>query len=169
MRVGLLSDTHIPQAEKNLPDKLFEAFQGVDLILHAGDIYIHSVLDELESIAPVLAAMGDDDPEFADTVADKRVKEKHILELQGQILWLAHTLPYDLNSKGNHSGASPGQNSNPDIVVFGHAHYPMAKRVDNVLYINPGSPTFLHYTRGLGTIGMLEINSKGADARIVQL
>ena len=166
MRVGLLSDTHIPNVEKKLPDALTEAFQGVDLILHAGDIYTPSVLDDLERIAPVFAAMGDDDYDLEDTVADKRVKEMHILKLEGQTLWLVHVQPYDLKTQ---NGLRSGQDGLPNIIVFGHAHYPMAKRVDNVLYINPGSPTFLHYRRGLGTVGILDINSGEANARIVQL
>ena len=58
MRIGLLSDTHIPETEKKLPPELIEAFQGVDLILHAGDIYVPSVLDDLQRIAPVLDARG---------------------------------------------------------------------------------------------------------------
>ena len=169
MRVGLLSDTHIPEAEKNLPAKVMQAFQGVDLILHAGDIYIPSVLDILERIAPVLAALGDDDYDFADTFKDKRVKEKHILKLEGQTLWLVHVQPYHLKPRGGESSPSSGQDNYPDIVVFGHAHYPLAKRVDNVLYVNPGSPTFLHYKRGLGTVGILDIDSNKAEARILQL
>ncbi len=56
MLIGLISDTHIPWAVKELPPEVGEAFRGVDLILHAGDIYSHAVLDELERIAPVLAA-----------------------------------------------------------------------------------------------------------------
>jgi hypothetical protein len=169
MRVGLLSDTHIPQVEKKLPAALTEAFQGVDLILHAGDIYTPSVLDDLERIAPVFAAMGDDDYDLEDTVADKRVKEMHILKLEGQTLWLVHVQPYYLGTRGGQSGLHSGQDGAPNIIVFGHAHYPMAKRVDDILYINPGSPTFLHYRRGLGTVGILDINSDGANAHILQL
>ena len=61
MRIGLISDTHIPHDAKAIPPQVKEVFRGVDLILHAGDIYLSSVLDELEEIAPVLAARGDDD------------------------------------------------------------------------------------------------------------
>jgi len=170
VRIGLLSDTHIPQVEKKLPAVLAEVFQGVDLILHAGDIYTPSVLDDLERIAPVFAAMGDDDYDIKETVADKRVKEMHILQLEGQTLWLVHVQPYYLtaNNKGQ-SGSSSGRDDAPNIIVFGHEHYPMAKRVDDILYINPGSPTFLHYRRGLGTVGILDIDSNKADARILQL
>ena len=169
MRVGLLSDTHIPEVAKRLPAELLDAFQGVDLILHAGDIYTPSVLDDLERIAPVLAAMGDDDHEFGDTLTDKRVKEKHILKLEGQTLWLVHVPPYYLTSQGGQNGLSSGQDNIPNIIVFGHEHYPLAKRVDHILYVNPGSPTFLHYSRGLGTCGILDIDSNEVDARILQL
>jgi putative phosphoesterase len=169
MRVGLLSDTHIPDVAKKLPAELIEAFQGVDLILHAGDLYTPSVLDDLERIAPVLAAMGDDDHEYGDNLTDKRMKEMHILKLEGQTLWLVHIQPYHLTSKRGQRSLPSGQESGPDIVVFGHEHYPLAKRVDDILYVCPGSPTFLHYKRGLGTVGILDIDSNEADARILQL
>ena len=61
MLIGLLSDTHIAFADQPLPTQVKEAFQGVDLILHLGDVWIPAILDELEEVAPVLAARGDDD------------------------------------------------------------------------------------------------------------
>ena len=174
MRVGLLSDTHIPQAAEALPTELMEAFRGVDLILHAGDIYITSVLDDLEHIAPVLAARGDDD--WGATLTDNRVQEKHALELEGQILWLIHKRPESLRfpwwvTSLRQSRTSQEQNKYaiPDIVVFGHEHRTVIERLEGILLINPGSPTFLGYRRGLGTVGILEIDSGEADAHIIQL
>ncbi|MBM2824796.1 MAG: YfcE family phosphodiesterase [Dehalococcoidales bacterium] len=167
MRIGLLSDTHIPEVERELPLELVEAFRGVDLILHAGDIYLPSVLDELERIAPVLAASGDDD-DFTGILADERVKEKHILKFQGQTLWLVHQRPDYLTSQWWQDKHSSGQDC-PGIVVFGHEHRTSVQQVDGTLFINPGSPTFLSYLRGLGTIGILDINSGEADIHIVRL
>jgi len=169
MRVGLVSDTHIPDHAKELPEQLKEAFHGVDLILHAGDIYIPSVLDDLERIAPVLAARGDDD--YGGILTDERVKEKHILELEGQTLWLVHTRPYYLMSPEQQSRLSSGQdkNSSPDIIVFGHEHRTDVQRVGNILFVNSGSPTFLNYLRGPGTVGILDIDSGEADVRILRL
>ena len=92
MRIGLITDTHIPDAASELPPQLTDVFQGVELILHAGDIYIPSVLDELERIAPVVAAQGDD--EYMVTRADRRVEEKHVLKLEGKTVWLVHISPY---------------------------------------------------------------------------
>ncbi len=56
MKIGLISDTHIPEVTKSLPQEVKETFKDVDLILHAGDIYLPRVLDGLARFAPVLAA-----------------------------------------------------------------------------------------------------------------
>ena len=159
MRIGLLSDTHIPEAAEVLPPELMEAFRGVDLILHAGDIYTLSVLDDLERIAPVLAASGDDDYEGA--LMDERVKGRHILELEGLTLFLIHERVYSPWVPWWPSSMSSGQDKrdSPDIVVFGHEHRTVVQRLNNILFVNPGSPTFLHYRRGLGTVAILDIDS----------
>jgi len=155
MRIGLIADTHIPDVAKALPPEVFQAFGGVDLILHAGDIYIASVLDELERIAPVLAAKGDDD--CGNIEEDGRVEDKHILELEGQTLWLVHERPW---ISGRYA---------PEVIVFGHEHRVTVQRHGGVLFVNPGSPTFQNYRRGLGTVGILSINSGDAEVQIVQL
>lgn len=48
MLIGLIADTHIRGVP--LPPQVLRAFQGVDLILHAGDIYSLDVLDQLEAL-----------------------------------------------------------------------------------------------------------------------
>ena len=174
MRIGLLSDTHIPDAEKGLPPEVAEAFRGVDLILHAGDTFVSSVLDDLERIAPVLAALGDDD--YPSLFYDKRVQEKHVLKLGGQTLWLTHYIPdsppagWWLSSQGQRwLSLEQIKDGVPDIVVFGHQHRPIMERIGGILFVNPGSPTFLNYNRGLGTVAILDIDSTEAEAHILQL
>src|SRR5437867_6238640 len=56
-KVGVISDTHIPYFKK-LPEAIWEHFAGVELVIHAGDLSILSVLSELETIAPVVAVQG---------------------------------------------------------------------------------------------------------------
>jgi putative phosphoesterase len=172
MRIGLLSDTHIAWEQDKLPPQVMETFQGVDLILHAGDIYAHHVLDELEHIAPILAALGDDDY----PTPDPRVQKEHILKLEGLTLWLIHEGPHNPISPSwlslrwqNRTSPEGDKYGKPDIVVFGHEHRTVVERCDNVLYINPGSPTLLNYQPGPGTVGILELNSGKADVRIIHL
>ena len=169
MRIGLLADTHIPDAEEELPLAVVKAFRGVDLILHAGDIYSPSVLDDLERIAPVLAARGDDD--YLSPRTDERVQEKHALTLEGRTVWLVHERAYYFTSSWWQSRVPTGgvKYDIPDIVIFGHEHRTVVRRIDDILFISPGSPTFLGYRRGPGTVGILDINSGEADINILQL
>ena len=172
MRIGLLSDTHVPVPVKELPvAELTEAFRGVDLILHAGDIYDLSVLNDLERIAPVLSARGDDD--YGATARDERVQEKHILKLGDQIVWLVHQRPFVpiMSRDWWQSTTNPEHNEfgKPNIIVFGHEHRTVMETVSGVLFVNPGSPTFLHYQHGLGTYGILDIDSSIPNVRILHL
>lgn len=166
MRIGLLADTHIPDIEQAVPEKVADLFRDVDLILHAGDIYSRSVLDYLQSIAPVLAAKGDDD-----YIIDERVKQKHVLSVEGRTLLLIHERPYYYRSApGTQRPAPPpSANGSADIVVFGHEHRTVVERQNGILLVNPGSPTFLSYRRGPGTVALLEINGGEAQVRVLDL
>jgi putative phosphoesterase len=169
MRIGLVSDTHIPQAQRELPPELLEALKGVDLILHAGDIYLTSVLDDLQRIAPVLAARGDDD--YGSTLTDGRVKNKHVINVDGKTLWLVHERPSYLLSSWWQEKYAPQQPDyvNPDIIIFGHEHRVVMEETKGFLFVSPGSPTFLNYLHGLGTLGILDTNSGKVDVKIVRL
>ncbi len=157
MLIGLISDTHIPDHVKELPPQLKEVFHGVDLILHAGDIYLPAVLDELEDIAPVLAAVGDDDPSAIRN--DKRAEWKQIITKEGVTIWLSHIRPNRWD----------GTEKPPDVIVFGHTHQSALQNRDGILQVSPGSATFPDYKNELGTVGLLTVNSGKAEAKIIQL
>ena len=172
MRIGLLSDTHIAWEEKEIPRKALELFQGVDLILHAGDIYAHAALDELERIAPVYAALGDDDYESD----DPRIKEKHVLDIDGVKIWLIHEGPYlewaeQWTTKWWQQRSNPEDNGygRPDIIISGHEHRAFIQNSNGILCVSSGSPNLLHYRRGPGTIGMLEIKHGKPTVEIIHL
>ncbi|MFH0769707.1 MAG: metallophosphoesterase family protein [Chloroflexota bacterium] len=175
MLIGLLSDTHINSPNETLPPQLKAAFRGVDLILHAGDIWIPSVLDELESIAPVFAAWGDDDME-ADLGGDSRMMKGQALHLDDVTIWLAHIKPRSaLIKQSPKEEPSPSRPNGrpaeglPDVVVFGHTHLPTIEDYKGVLLVNPGSATMPNYMPQLGTVAFLKTSPDGMQARIVQL
>jgi putative phosphoesterase len=164
MRIGLISDTHIPDVVKAIPKNVLRAFSSVDLILHAGDIQVASVLDELESLAPVLAARGDDDYQ----IQDNRINEVQNLKVEGLDLYLIHSSQYwarDLIKHPERHNLSKA----PDIVVFGHTHRDLVQTVDRSLLVNPGSATFPYYQQRLGTVALLTISSGKAEAHITHL
>ncbi len=173
MLIGLLSDTHIAFPNETLPTQIKDTFGGVDLILHAGDIWIPSVLDELESIAPVMAAWGDDDME-ADLGGDRRMLKERTLLLDGVTFWLTHVIPSKnvLNPKEESFFSRPSSEAledPPDVLVFGHTHVAKIERYNGVLLVNPGSTTLPNYNLRLGTVALLTVNSGEVEARIVQL
>src|SRR5262245_30871494 len=60
-RIGFLADTHSRKADgSDLPQQALDAFAGVDLIVHLGDIGQKGILGRLARIAPVLVPAGSD-------------------------------------------------------------------------------------------------------------
>ena len=164
MLIGLISDTHIPEIAKEVPPQVRKVFKGADLILHAGDIFVESVLDDLATIAPVLAARGDDDY----TIRDKRMDEVQNLTLEGLNLHVIHSSQYFARDLIEHPEKHNLEKA-PDIVVFGHTHRDIVQTVGKSLLVNPGSATFPYYQLRLGTVALLNINAGKAEARIVSL
>lgn len=167
MLIGLLSDTHIPREVRALPPEVKPALAGADLILHAGDIYDLSVLDELEEIAPVLAARGNGD---RTTPADPRLKESHLLHIDGLSLGLAHAIEYPEPSWYPLERALLRYfGGGVDILVFGDNHVPLVEWHQGRLLINSGSPSLPWGLRRLGTIGLLRIHGGEVEARVLAL
>jgi len=167
IRIGLIADTHIPADVKTLPPHVKEAFKEVDLILHAGDIYLPGVLDELETIAPVRAARGNGDWGFPQ---DYRLKRNHIISIAGLNLGLTHGINYPAPSKYPFDKVMETEFGKcMDIIVFGDTHVAMIERYNSTLLVNPGSPTLPNGLFELGTVGLLEIMGNRATARIIQL
>ena len=181
MLIGLVSDTHIAFQSQVLPPQVKEVFRGVDLILHMGDVWIPGVLDELETVAPVLAARGDDDMD-EDFGTDSRMEKRQVLRLGDTTLWAMHIKPrYGLiapnaqpNSYASVVNSRPYVTEQepedpPDVVVFGHSHFAEIENYKGILLVNPGSPTMPSYIPKLGTVGLLSLNGGNAEARLVQL
>ena len=164
MHIGLISDTHIPDIVEAIPRQALEAFNGVDLILHAGDIATVSVLDELAGIAPVLAARGDDDYQLQ----DKRIQEVQNFSIEGRNIYVIHASQYWAHSIIQHPEDHYLEKA-PDIVVFGHTHRDWLENIGDHLLVNPGSATFPYYQLRLGSVAILSINDAKAEAHIIQL
>ena len=165
MRIGLISDTHIPIHIEQLPPQLAKLFAGVELILHAGDIYLTSVLDELGTLAPVFAAYGDGDERWGIKMqADLRVKKSHIIDVEGVRIGLTHSIKLPEASLDRIFGCLV------DIAVCGHTHEASIQTHQGVVLINPGSATLPHHQLNKsGTVGLMDVRQGKADVRIVQL
>jgi uncharacterized protein len=177
MRIGLISDTHIPEACEHLPAPVLEAFAGVDLVMHAGDVYVNRVLDELAAIAPVIAALGNGDEGLDGhkfrLEPDERVRVAHLVEVEGVRIGLAHALPTpDETSDRVFQNAMERHFGGPvDVLVMGHSHLEGITRFGCTLVVNPGSATLPRNLVDVpGTVAVLEIAPGGqVSAEIIQL
>lgn len=148
-RVGVLADTHCPEFIEKLPDRVFRALDGVDLILHAGDVNEASTLERLREIAPVTAVRGDHDRALASLpeTSEIAVEGLRIVIVHGQrsrwieepqtLLWTL-SLGFFLPHKGLPKSLRR-RFPNADVIVFGHTHRPHSHRVDGALLFNPGA------------------------------
>jgi putative phosphoesterase len=147
-RVGVVADTHCPEFLDQLPDRLLELLEGVDLVLHAGDINSADTLAALGRRAPVEAVRGDHDGALANLPAWREVivEGKRIVVVHGQrSRWLEepNTLLWTL-SLGYfrpHRGlprALRRRFPSADAIVYGHTHRARAETIDGALLFNPG-------------------------------
>lgn len=176
MKIGLISDTHIPESMPELWPHVFEEFCDVDCILHAGDIYHLSVLDRLEEIAPVYAARGNgEDGSGGREIQpdDPRLRESWLIELDGFKIGLTHYVPMPEIPPGltiERWKQRLFPDTPLDVLIYGDTHVEQIDIIDNTLCVNPGSPTFPHnLTLQFGTIGFLYLDEEKPRAEIMQL
>ena len=166
MLIGLISDTHIPEAGPEIPPQVYKAFQNVDLVLHAGDMHVIDVLNWLEWISPVLGARGNGDyPSGSDNnrpgvPEDPRVKKAHVLKLEGFTLGLTHYFPTPDEMPWTNLEAIMDRifGQRVEIVICGDTHVELVLQQNGILLVNSGSPTLPHNLMPqLGTVALLEL------------
>ena len=146
-RVGVIADTHVPKSLPVLPEEISKLFQGVDLILHAGDITSKEVLDELRLVAPVVAVRGNHDRLDLPTSTVVEVGSKRIGLTHGhRPVW--KELPSLVSNEvfdgrpfwwGGFQGQVLRAFQDVDAIIFGHFHRPYVAWYQNVLLFNPGA------------------------------
>ncbi|MGI5267798.1 metallophosphoesterase family protein [Nonomuraea sp. CA-218870] len=153
MKVVALSDTHAPRRWTSCPPRVAELLGDADVILHAGDVCVPSVIAELSAYAPVHVVKGNNDG------PDLDAPETLELDLEGLRVALIHD-----------SGPAKGRMArmrrrfpHADLVVFGHSHIPLDASEGGLRIFNPGSPTDRR-RQPHGTVGVLRI----ADGALVE-
>lgn len=121
LRIGLISDTH-----GLLRPEAIRALEGVDRIIHAGDIGNPQILERLANIAPLIAVRGNnDDGAWADALPTEIT-----VKMGDVVLYILHDvkeLDRDLTAAG------------VQVVISGHSHRPSITTQNGILFVNPGS------------------------------
>ncbi|HEX5235207.1 MAG TPA: metallophosphoesterase family protein [Silvibacterium sp.] len=150
MLIGVISDTHgllRPQA--------VAALEGVDHILHAGDVGDPAILDALSAIAPLTAIRGNIDVYGACA----HLPSTEFAELGGKTIYMLHDLAA-LDIDPTAAGVS--------IIISGHSHQPKIDRRKNVLYFNPGSAGPRRFSLPV-SLGLLEITKSAITPNLIEL
>lgn len=165
IKLGLVADTHIPDRIRTLHPSLLDGLvrEQVDLICHCGDITQQRVLDELGTIAPVLAVMGNRDLFFSSLrlpftrsicVFNKTIGLFHgFASIRHYFLdklhYIRHGYQFDYyRAIGNQLFPSA------DILIYGHTHYAESRTYPDQVVINPGtvSPNTMSTTSSWATL-----------------
>ena len=148
--LGIISDTHglmRPQA--------INALEGVEMIIHAGDIGTPDVLAALRVIAPVVAVRGNNDKgEWAHALPESEVVEVGDIALY--VLHDVKALDLDPMAAGFQA------------VISGHSHQPAVANRQGVLFLNPGSAGPRRFTLPV-SVARLVICGNTIDAQLVEL
>lgn len=178
--IGVISDTHIRAiGTRVMPQRVWELFADVSLILHGGDLTHERVLTELETIAPVMAVHGNNDT----WELEQKLPTSRRIKIEDCTLGLAHgdvpvqgihrvtALPFEGNRHAAaHAWSHFAHDENISCVVFGHSHRPLCQWHDfedqRVLFFNPGSPTDKRYGPNFG-LGLLRIDGAKIEPELV--
>jgi uncharacterized protein len=152
-RIGVISDTH-----GELPAAVEELFEGVDAIVHAGDVGGGLVLESLAAIAPVTVVRGNCDGGLEALLWP----EVENIVLGGVRVLVAHR-GGDLVEE-----LAPAR-VGARIVIRGHTHAGDVQERQGVVWVNPGSASS---PRGdaPASVALVDVDADGGvEARIVPL
>jgi putative phosphoesterase len=146
MQLGIISDTH-----GFLDPRALAALEGVDCILHAGDVGRTEVLDALRQVAPVIAVRGNNDRVGPTSELPEHAK----IEMDGVRIQLVHERKRALEWDER-------------VLVFGHSHRPLVECVDGRLLLNPGAAGRAGFHSEI-SVALLQLNEGEPEAEIVSL
>jgi putative phosphoesterase len=154
-KIGVISDTHIPRF-KSLPQAVWNHFADVELIIHTGDLSVLSVIDELETIAPVVAVQGN--------VERKEVVLKLPIKREVRVGYCRIGIVHILGDAAHYAQTARREFPEANVVVFGHSHNPYNAEHNGQLLFNPGSATNRR-RQPTCSIGMLFIDDEARSVR----
>jgi putative phosphoesterase len=160
MLIGIISDTHIPERASRIPENVLNAFKNVDMILHAGDLVSYEVLDELKKIAPTKCSQGNMDRAYG-----IKLPQKISFEAEGLKIGLNHGEVYPRGDTQQLKYIAMEMGA--EILITGHTHWPFINEVDDILLLNPGSPTVPRLSDP--AVMLLKIENKKIDVEIIKI
>ena len=156
--VGVVSDTH----SLNIPDQLIQDFKKVDLIIHAGDFGLFEDYEFFQKLKETRAVYGNvDDSELC-----QKLPAREIFQLGGVSIGIIHG--YGARGSVLEFVINEFKKDKVDAVIFGHSHKALNKKINGVLYFNPGSPNDI-VSAPYCSYGILKINKEKVVGKIIKV
>jgi putative phosphoesterase len=134
-RALVLSDTHVPQRARNLPDAVWAAIDDAELLIHAGDWNAMPIYEQILARAHRLLAVhgNNDGPELRAVLPEVAAEV-----IDGVRVAVVHETGDATGREARCESRFP----DADVLVFGHSHIPWDTTTPGGLrLLNPGSPT----------------------------
>ena len=132
--IAVLADTHMPRGARRLPKRCVELIATAEAVIHAGDFFAASALEEVQALCPVVHAVHgnvDEEP------LRRRLPAELEVEIEGRTVAVTH----DAGPAKGRLGRLRRRFPSADAVVFGHSHLPLHETESGFQIFNPGSPT----------------------------
>lgn len=178
--LGVLADTHIPDRVPELHPKVVQVFRqaGVAAILHAGDVSVPRVLEQLEQVAPTHAVCGN-----RDVFHLRNLPVQIQIRINGVSIGMAHghgtfsrymidKIHRSIYGRFDQKYFQRMLHTFPaaDVIVFGHLHVPYNLHLEGKLLFNPGSTSYPWPRGSPATFGLLHLDQgQEPHAEIIEL
>jgi uncharacterized protein len=132
--IAVIADTHMPKGARRLPERCIEKIAAAEAVIHAGDFFADSALEELRAICPVVHAVHGN-------VDEESLRRSLPAELEIEIGRYTVAITHDAGPAQGRLTRLRLRFPSADAVVFGHSHLPLHEGEGGFQIFNPGSPT----------------------------
>lgn len=124
----------MPKGARRLPERCLELIAAAEAVIHAGDFFAASALEELRTICPVVHAVHGN-------VDEEALRRSLPAELEIEIGRWTVALTHDAGPAKGRLARLRRRFPGADAAIFGHSHLPLHEEEDGFQIFNPGSPT----------------------------
>lgn len=143
MKIGFISDTHGGYEEFL---KGLDIFGDIDYIVHTGDVLGYGMSGEcplsfhIKGMSNIYIVRGNGDYYDSEKILDRKLEYQKGYNFKKDGVSV-RILASHSHKEGVYSLINKGIYENYDILAYGHSHVKHLEKINNLIVINPGSPT----------------------------
>lgn len=156
MLVAVVSDTH---RSDSCIKSIKTLIKDADILIHLGDNVEDAEELEREFKGEVYIVAGNCD-------FSRKYPKDRLIEIEGKKIFMTHGDLYAVKV-GLNSIYYKGREIEADIVLFGHTHQAMIERTNELILMNPGSPSLPRLSKK--SIGFISIDDGESEVYLKEI